>query len=801
MRIMSRITIALLVSCISLLAAEDRRFSVRDSIEMNTFSEPSGRDTSAVVQRSPDGKYSLVVTSRGLISSNEVESTVWLFDNAPIQKFMRDMSGTYRLPLPRKLATLSEVPVAEASNSYEAVVSNLRWTPDSRSIYFLAQRSNGLHQLCAIDVKTAVVRPLTPSGYNVERYSFLGRVVLYTATHRDRSQFAGGSTPRIQRPTVVTGMPLGNILFPYNSAWPIARSHELWSIREGHARQIVNLASRSPTLDTYHDSDVLSISPDGRSVIQIKPVTDIPESWEAYEPQVGFEGWRFHHDNFKATSPNNEFRARQYVLVDITTGRTRPLIDAPYGEALAHLEKAQATWSRDGKRVLLTNTFLPLKDVDKSTLLQRTHPCSVAIVEIPSREVHCLAFSRNAMYVSSAENSAPLRLKAAAFGVNDDEVILKFGWWQDNRNLTERYRSLNGQWQIVEKDHGLPTGDKQPNVEGSAGAFSLRIKQSLNEPPVLWATNAVTGTEREIWDPNPQFANMAFGTASKYHWIDPTGFEWTGGLIMPVDYVPGRRYPLVLETHGFHDSEFITDGQYTTAMAARPLASAGIIVLQVPDNYEHHQELSEAAVNVLGYESAVDQLTLDGLIDPKRVGIIGFSRTSWYVESSLIKNPRRFAAASIADGIDYSYMQELIFGSDQTSEGQTVYGTKPFGEGLKKWLEWAPGFHLDKIQTPLLLTSITPMSVLTEWEIYSSLFQQKKPVELLYIPGGQHILQKPQDRLASQQGAVDWYQFWLNDTERPNPEDKEQYRRWEGLCDLQKKSAPDQPTFCVATKH
>jgi hypothetical protein len=766
------IAVALFVGCTSLLVAEDRRFSVRDSIEMSTFSEPSGRDASATAQPSPDGKYSLVVTSRGLISSNKVESTIWLFDNATIRKLLGDLTGTYHLPLPRRLVTLSAVPVAEASNSYESVVSNLRWALDSRSIYFLTQRSNGLHQLCEIDVKTSVVRRLSPAAYDVERYGSVGRVMVYTGTHIERLQFPGTRTLPKQSSdagTVVTGMPLAKILFPNDSASPTPQSHELWFIRNGRAHQVVDRSFPSQKLDLYHYSDVLSISPDGRSVIQIKPVTGIPEPWEAYVPQVGFEGWRLHHDNSRNTSPDNEFRARQYVLTDIQTGRSSPLVDAPFGEALAYLEKAQATWSQDGKRILLTNTFLPLTSVDEPDRLQRTHPCSVAIVDVSPREVHCVAFSRNAMYVASAQNRLPLRLKAASFGANKDEVILQFGWWQDNRSQTERYQDLNGQWRIVETRRNPAPPEEQPKTEAYAGAFSLRVKQSLNEPPVLWATESVTGKEREIWNPNPQFAHILFGTASRYHWIDKTGFEWIGGLILPVGYVPGRRYPLVLETHGFQDSAFITDGQYTTGMAARPLASEGIVVLEVPDNYEHHQELSEASVNVLGYESAIDQLTSDGLIDPKRVGIIGFSRTSWYVESALIKDPYRFTAASISDGIDYSYMQELIFGSNQMSEGQTVYGMKPFGGGLKKWLQWAPGFHLDKIQTPLLLTSITPMSVLTEWEIYSSLYQQNKPVELIYIPGGQHILQKPQDRFVSQQGTVDWYQFWLNQSERPNP--------------------------------
>jgi len=50
---------------------------------------------------------------------------------------------------------------------------------------------------------------------------------------------------------------------------------------------------------------------------------------------------------------------------------------------------------------------------------------------------------------------------------------------------------------------------------------------------------------------------------------------------MPPHYVPGQLYPLVIQTHGFPEHEFMTDGVYTTAFAARALASHGIVVLQM----------------------------------------------------------------------------------------------------------------------------------------------------------------------------------------------------------------------------
>src|SRR5216110_730165 len=92
-----------------------------------------------------------------------------------------------------------------------------------------------------------------------------------------------------------------------------------------------------------------------------------------------------------------------------------------------------------------------------------------------------------------------------------------------------------------------------------------------------------------------------------------------------------------------------------------------------------------------------------------------------------------------------------------------------------------PGFRLDHVTTPLRLTAIGPHSVLEEWEPYAGLRAQGKPAELAYIPEGEHILVKPWERMTSQQGAVDWYRFWLQDYEDPDPAKAEQYARWHKL--------------------
>ncbi len=89
-----------------------------------------------------------------------------------------------------------------------------------------------------------------------------------------------------------------------------------------------------------------------------------------------------------------------------------------------------------------------------------------------------------------------------------------------------------------------------------------------------------SGVAQAFWDPNPQLKDIELGSAEVIHWKDDTGYEWEAGLVKPPDYTRGKRYPLVIQTHGFSKSQFLSNGIFTSAFAARALAAQGITVLQ-----------------------------------------------------------------------------------------------------------------------------------------------------------------------------------------------------------------------------
>ncbi len=143
----------------------------------------------------------------------------------------------------------------------------------------------------------------------------------------------------------------------------------------------------------------------------------------------------------------------------------------------------------------------------------------------------------------------------------------------------------------------------------------------------------------------------------------------------------------------------------------------------------------------------------------------------------------------MADNLDDGYAQETL-GPYARGEWSGLAGAEPFGKGLAKWLENSPGFSADRIRTPLRLHQESGgiPYVLAHWEIFSRLRQLGNPVELYVIPDidhGTHGTQNPRQCFASQQGAVDWFVYWLKDQRDPAPSKSDQYRGWDVLRHLQ----------------
>jgi hypothetical protein len=110
-------------------------------------------------------------------------------------------------------------------------------------------------------------------------------------------------------------------------------------------------------------------------------------------------------------------------------------------------------------------------------------------------------------------------------------------------------------------------------------------------------------------------------------------------------------------------------------------------------------------------------------------------------------------------------------------------GLLPIGEGLRRWQELASTLHADRITAAVRSEAIdidySPMTgPMFMWELHTLLKRQGKPAEMVYFPHSAHDLVRPQHRMTSQEGAVDWFLFWLTGEVDSSPAKAAQYKRW-----------------------
>ena len=476
-------------------------------------------------------------------------------------------------------------------------------------------------------------------------------------------------------------------------------------------------------------------------------VVNIPPGWMQYTNQTLQMLMRSNEEGPKTIST--------YLLADLVSGSIRPLLDTP------NRDLSNYVWAPDGKSVVASNIFLPLSASNEKERMGREANPYVAEVNLSREFAPITDKELNVICWKPTTNELLLRSKDGALFTYRKTV---FGWQQtvDSANRTD-----------------------------TSDYLDIRIEEGPNLAPRIVSIAPNTQQKTLLLNLNPQFSGLQFGRVEVVTWKTSDGHEVEGGLYWPPNYVAGKRYPLVIQTHGFDPDRFYIDGPSTTAFAAQSLAGRGIIVLQIGRNKDKQlllRDPKEGPHEMATFEGAIDYLDERGLIDRERVGLIGFSRTCYHVLYTITHSRYHFAAASVSDGVDGGYVQYVMgenLRSEITSWFEVVNAGPPFGSNLLSWFQSAPAFNLERVNTPLRIEALGLESALSEWEWLAGLKRLGRPVEGVLIPNAAHNLQRPWDRLISQGGDLDWFCFWLKGEEDSDSTKAEQYRRWRGLRKLE----------------
>jgi dipeptidyl aminopeptidase/acylaminoacyl peptidase len=762
---------------LSLLAhvvfASERTFSVEDAVRMVEFLNPT-IGISGEPMFSPDGRYVVFMTARGLLDRNALEYTVWLWRSDEIARSLRSID--------RKLKPAAKLLVKNTSSDSSSVICDLRWLEDSSALIYRSEVSPGQWQLSSVDPRSGVISRISLEGQNTNehgKFDIRGRTIVWTIA--SSAIKASLDFNQSQTSIVGTGASLFQLLFPYGETakWTYDWG-ELWASIDGKVLHIDTSATAGPLhINRWRSVEsALALSPDGRFVVTNLPAGSVPRSWESYT----FAGGKGKSPTIRAGVQDlhrlsAEGLTYQYVLIDIATGAMRPLLPAPDGLSGGFAYPyASAAWSPDGQSIALTNTYMP---IEGESVGSNRQPC-LAVVKVSTGHSTCV----ERIQTSTARDNRIV--SAFRFDPSDSHLLVIYLPSNDSSNPkddTRTYRETNnGDWTRVASTQSRSARPLP---------FEVKIEQDSNCPPKLVAVDTSTHVELDLLDPNEPIRQLSLGKATKLHWKDVLGRHWSGVLVTPPNFTGGKRYPLVIQAHGSLGdlAKFVASGSFTSAFAARPLAAAGIVVLQIDSDWSSCPANSsrEIACELAGYEAAIEKLGASGLIDKRKMGIIGFSRTCLYTLAALSNSKFSFAAATINDGVMLGYFQYLM-DLDLMNNGNAVWMNAmvgpPFGNGLKNWLRQSPALNIEKIKTPLRIEAVGHDSTLLMWEAYAPLRFLHRPVDLIVLREGTHPLTNPAQRMISQVGNVDWFRFWLQDYEDPSPQKAEQYARWRALRKL-----------------
>ena len=255
------------------------------------------------------------------------------------------------------------------------------------------------------------------------------------------------------------------------------------------------------------------------------------------------------------------------------------------------------------------------------------------------------------VYVVAATGGAP-RLVSKEYGGTPDSIL-----WTDDGIWIEA--PLNTTTQLIKLGAAPASGRPSrqglitdPDVHAGKAAY---IFQTLTAPPELWLD------DKQLTHHNAAYTNRTLGETRVIRWKNlKDRLEIEGLLTLPVGYKPGTRVPLLTFVHGGPASRFDQGflGYLGQTYAPQTLAAAGFAVFRPNPRGSAGYGLPFRAANLadwtgmpwLDIESGIDQVIADGIADPNRLGLMGWSYGG-YLAAWALGHSDRFRAISIGAAI------------------------------------------------------------------------------------------------------------------------------------------------------
>ncbi len=561
-------------------------------------------------------------------------------------------------------------------------------------------------------------------------------------------------------------------------------------------RYLAFAASRSGSRQIY------TIRPDGGEAMQLTDIEGGVGSFAFSE-----DGMHIAFSATDAESDESKRRAKRYggYAVEDDSFRMTHLwvIDASAEEGPRRLTEGDFTvgsfrWSPDGARIVFDHRPTPQ--------VNSFPQADISWVDMATGEVHALV-------TDDGPDSGP------SWSPDGAEVL-----YSTNAGANPYYG--NSELAVVPRDGGerrvLSAGfDENPNLvewrdEGVWFTASQRTRRALflldpesgevterlSEPEMIWSVGfsddgaavVVEAASRdsldELYVGSPddfdlqrvtnttgrQVVDWSLGSREVITWTSEDGAEIEGVLYKPDDFDASLRHPLVVVIHGGPTGTSRPALISAYVYPVKQWLEKGALVLM--PNYRgsagYGADFRELNVRNLGVGDAwdvmsgVQHLVDQGIVDPERMGSMGWSQGG-YISAFLTTNTDMFKAISVGAGIS-NWMTYYVNTDIHGFTRQYLEGT-PWNDP-DIYAKTSPMTNIAKATTPTLIQHgefdrrvPTPNA----YELYQGLQDVGVDTELVIYKGFGHGITKPKERLVATWHNWIWFarHLWGEEWELP----------------------------------
>ena len=347
-------------------------------------------------------------------------------------------------------------------------------------------------------------------------------------------------------------------------------------------------------------------------------------------------------------------------------------------------------------------------------------------------------------------------------------------WMPDSASLLilAHDRTREGMW-LVSLDgasHRLDIGDLNASAASVShtGAIAF-IASGPKLPTELYVMQSARSSPRRLTHFNRYFEAVHLGAVTHIQWRND-GFDENGVLTFPPDFVAGKKYPLVLQIHGWpqyaSQEAFNTDYPGLTQL----LAARGFVVFE--PNYRGSDDMGstfETAIvgdtvdgpsrDIMAGIAAVEQR---GFVDKSRIGVSGWSYggllTAWLIGHHTWK-AAMVGAAPTDLPVDYAIGSYNIMNA-------YFYGgplwTSKYGHQL--YVDQSPITYAWNITTPtLIMSSIgdTSVPVTHSYELFHALRDRGVTTKFVAFKSNEHVPSDPVSFEEMYRHWVGWFDRYM----------------------------------------